>query len=66
MSDTFTEEYTVKLNYQKPDGYWVWGHEAQINVQCQHGVDEKCNHEKAKKLAQKKYPGCQVTTVIYN
>jgi hypothetical protein len=29
------------------------------------GIHAKCNHEKAEKLAKKKYPGCKIIAVTY-
>lgn len=44
---TFKEQYTVKLNYKKPDGYWIVGEAIDVFVEVEHGVNEKNNHEKA-------------------
>lgn len=62
---TFKETYNVKLNYQKPDGYWVIGHEEVFQVEVRHGVKEKNNHDKAEAIALLKYPGAVIVCVTY-
>lgn len=37
----FGEQYWVKFNYQKPDGYWKYGEMANVVVPVSHGVNEK-------------------------
>jgi hypothetical protein len=56
------EAYLVKLDYRKPDGYWVCSHEEEFYPVVS---KPKCNHEKAEKLAKEKYPGCKIITVTY-
>ena len=63
--NTFKEAYAVKLNYQKPDGYWVVGHIEDVFVEVEHGVDEKKNHTKAERLALKKFPKAKIVSVSY-
>lgn len=65
IKNTFKEWYWVKLNYKKPDGYWVVGHVEEVFVEVEHGVNEKANHKKAKEIAEKRFPGCKIVTVIY-
>ena len=48
-SSTFLEEYIVRYDRQKMDGYWENNQYMDISVPCQHGVREKNNHEKAEK-----------------
>jgi hypothetical protein len=62
---TFQELYIVKLNYQKPDGYWVVGHKEEVLVPVVHGVNEKANHGNAAALARKTFPGCVIVSVDY-
>ena len=54
MRDCFEEEYLVKINYQKPDGYWKVGHIESVCVKVKHGVNERANHEEAAKLMKEK------------
>ena len=62
---TFQEAYAVKLNYQKPDGYWVFGHIEDVFVEVEHGKNEKNNHDKAEVLAMKKFPNAKIVSVSY-
>jgi hypothetical protein len=62
---TFGELYIVKLNYKKPDGYWVYGHEEDVVIEVQHGVNEKDNHDEAEAEARRRFPGCRVVCVTY-
>ena len=61
----FLEHYLVKLNYQKPDGYWVVGHEEEVLVPVNHKMVEKGNHNWAAEMAKQKFPGCQIVRVSY-
>ena len=61
----FKESYVVKLNYQKPDGYWVVGHIEEVFVDVEHGVNEKNNHAKAEKMALKKFENAKIVSVSY-
>jgi hypothetical protein len=63
--DTFQEQYIVKLNYQKVDGYWDYGPEITVSVEVRHGVNEKNNHAKAAAQARKLYPGAEIVSVTY-
>lgn len=65
MKTTITEDYEVRLDYQKPDGYWVFSHRERVTVQSMHGVDEKDNHAAAEAVAKQKFPGCRVSCVKY-
>ena len=47
-SNLFPEAYIIRYNYQKDDGYWVFSECTEISVLIEHGVNEKCNHDKAK------------------
>lgn len=49
---TFNEEYEVKYDYQKPDGYWVFSNIETFSVPVMHGVNEKNNHNRARAKAQ--------------
>lgn len=64
--NTFKEHYTVKLNYQKPDGYWVIGHIVEISIDVAHGTKEKNNHKKAEEEALKQFPNAKITRVDYH
>lgn len=61
----YLEQYVVKLNYQKDDGYWVTGHTEDIFVKVKHGSNEKNNHDKAKNMALKKFPKSKIISVTY-
>ncbi len=63
--ETFKEYYEVKLNYKKPDGYWVIGHIEIIPVEVKRGVNEKNNHCTAAEIALSKFPDAAVTRVTY-
>lgn len=63
--NTSMEQYFVKLNYQKPDGYWVFGKIIEISVEVVHGVNEKNNHDEAIRVAKLEYPGCEIVSVSY-
>ena len=56
----FTEDYTVRLNYQRDDGYWTMAHEITVTVPI---IKPKCSHGKAEKIAMKMYPGCEIVRV---
>jgi hypothetical protein len=62
---TFKEEYIVILDYKKPDGFWVISHELTVFVDVEHGINEKNNHDKARRIAKKQFPGCRIKNVIY-
>lgn len=64
-NDTFQEEYIVILDYQKPDGFWVWGHREEVFVTVRHGIKEKNNHAEAEKIAKNKFPSGVIKNVIY-
>ena len=61
--DTFLEEYEVKLDYKKQDGYWICSHVESVHVELQYGDDEKNHHEAAKKIALERFPGCVIKTI---
>ena len=65
MSKYFMEQYDVKLNYQKDDGYWVIGHIENIFIKVKHGVNEKNNHDEAKRIALHKFPKSKIVSVTY-
>jgi len=56
------EQYTVTINYQNEAGFWKIGHVVEITIPVK---KIKCSHERAAKLVQKRYPGCQVSRVDY-
>lgn len=62
---TFNEEYIVKVNYQKDDGYWVIGEVVDVSVPVEHGVNEKNNHNRAANLVQSQFVNCEVVSVKY-
>jgi hypothetical protein len=63
--DILLEGYTVRLNYQKPDGFWVTGHEEQVDVPLKPHDLEKQSHAVAEQMARARYPGCKIVSVIY-
>ena len=64
--DTFGEEYIVKFDYfDKKTGFWVCSHEEDVVIRVVHGVNEKANHDKARKIIEKKYPKCVIKSVTY-
>ena len=63
---TFKEQYLVKLDYLKEDGYWYCGKEELVYVDVRHGKFEKDNYEEAAELAKALYPsGCTIRSVKY-
>ena len=64
-NQTFLEQYEVQYDYQKEDGYWVFSATADVFVEVEHGVNEKNNHDKAKKQFQKDHPEARITCVTY-
>jgi hypothetical protein len=67
MKNTFGEAYTIKAIYQKEDSYWEHIETTQL-VQVIHGVNEKCNHQKAKELflkENKHLKNLKVNSTIY-
>jgi len=58
-----TEEYQVKFNYQKPDGFWR--HSCTETVLVEFGTIEKKNHHKAENVIMDKYPNCKIISVRY-
>jgi len=63
--NTFMEEYSVKFSYKKEDGFWKQSAIEDVFVEVEHGVNEKNNHLKARKIIEKKYPGCKIISVSY-
>lgn len=61
----FLEDYRVKINRRKPDGYWVIGEVVTVKVPLRWGEPEKVNHDRAEALARKRYPGCEIVRVTY-
>lgn len=65
--NTFGEAYAIKAIYQKEDGFWGYIESVQI-VRVIHGVNEKCNHEKAGKLflgENKNLKNLKINSIIY-
>lgn len=60
-----SESYQVKLNYQKPNGFWLMGHIFEIMVPIKPGMKEKQNHGEAERIAKKRYPGCEIVSATY-
>lgn len=56
------EQYNVKFNYLKPDGYWCIGATEIVSVNV---TDEKCNHHLASNVIKSKYPNCNIVNVKY-
>ena len=66
----FREQYEVKFDYQKHDGYWVFGNIETFIVPTDHGHNEKNNHDKARAVAQwelekRGYRKLEITSVTY-
>ncbi len=64
-TDTFREEYLVKINRKGQGGFWVIGEIIEVEVTLYQGCREKCNHDKAAYLARKMHHGCEVVSVTY-
>ena len=54
------ETYIVKLDYKKPDGFWVISHEETVVVK-----GGKSNHQKAAEIAKTRFPGCRVKRIDF-
>jgi hypothetical protein len=59
-----TEQYIVKFNYKKQDGFWVIGEEIEIDVEY-NAENEKDNHDKAREKIYRIYHGCEVVSINY-
>ena len=57
-----SETYIVTIDYLKEDGYWKIGHKETITL----NKNGKCNHKRAEKLVQAKFPGCRVKRVDFS
>jgi len=58
------EQYLVKFNYKKPDGFWVIGADEEVDVEYD-ADNEKCNHDKAREIILIKYHPCSIVNVRY-
>lgn len=58
------EQYLVKFNYKKTDGFWVIGEDEYVEVSYNR-KNEKRNHDKARAIIHRRYPGCSVVSVSY-
>jgi len=65
--DTFGAQYIVKLDYQKPDGMWVFGHEEDVFVPVSIYATGKNKHKAARAIALRKYKDrtCRIVSVTY-
>ncbi len=61
----FLEDYRVKINRQKPDGFRVIGEVVTVEVPPRWGEPEKVNHDRAEALARKRCPGCEIVRATY-
>lgn len=61
----FNEDYQVKFNVKKEDGYWSYGVTETVSVSVRHGENEKNAHDRAKAALLKKYPGAKIVSVTY-
>lgn len=61
----FTEQYEIRYDYKKPDGYWVHSALETIDVVVDPHKNVKRNHEQAKREFLRTHPGARVTQVIY-
>lgn len=59
----YHDEYLVKIDYPRPDGYWVCSHEAIIEVPVPWDAEDGGRHEEARQIARKKWPGCHIKKV---
>jgi hypothetical protein len=67
ISQYFDEAYTIKATYQEDDGLWKKIVLTQT-VPVKHGINEKCNHDRAKKLfleQNRDLKNLEVISVIY-
>ncbi len=66
-SNTFKELYEVRFNYTNEKGFRVVSQVDVVHVDVVHGVNEKCNHNKARIVIEEKYAGkkVEVTCVSY-
>lgn len=65
QENTFKEQYQIVYDYKKDNGFWVISTKKYIFVDVVHGNNEKCNHNKAKRLFQKENPNVRITKVSY-
>lgn len=65
MKNTFNEQYEIIYDYKKPDGFWAISAKETVMVKCQHGVNEKNNHNKAKEIFESNHPEARVHSVMY-
>lgn len=57
------EDYTVRLSYRKPNGFWLWGQEEKVRIRASaKGV----GHAEAERVARDRFPGCIVSNVSYH
>lgn len=68
-NNIFYDEYEVKLNYRKDDGFWSYGHIEHVRVPLKKEElhkEKKC-HKKAEKMVEEKYKGImhQIISVTY-
>jgi hypothetical protein len=59
-----SEQYLIRYNIQKNDGYWTYGAEEDIEILSEK-EKEKDNHEGAEKEFLKLHPKAEVLAVIY-
>jgi hypothetical protein len=60
-----TEQYQIKYNFQKEDGFWVYGATTVVCVPITNPAKEKCQHNKAEKIFLKVHPKTVIVNVIY-
>lgn len=59
------EQYVVKINRKKDDGYWIYGEEIDVWVPYREGEDFKALHHRAATMVKKMHPGCTIVSVTY-
>lgn len=64
MSETVNEQYEIKFNRPKDDGFWEYGCEEEVWVKSSI-YREKDNHAEAERQFMLKHPDCVVVRVTY-
>ena len=62
---TFKEGYEIKFSYLKEDGFFEYGKKTIIYVNVVHGINEKNNHEIARKQFLNLKPKARIVSVSY-
>ena len=65
MEQRYSEQYEVRYDYQKPDGFWVISSTVIIDVPHSQYETGKDKHDEAIRIFKKKHPNARVTGVTY-